>query len=93
VDPFGNFLAGPETEGEAILTAEIDRAQIVRGKFDLDVVGHYARPDIFQLHVDERPEYPVTTYTGEPAHEKEKPPAQDRRHSRASAEPPEEVLS
>ena len=61
VDPFGNFLAGPNTEGEAILTAEIDRAQIIRGKFDLDVVGHYARPDIFQLHVDESPKQPVTT--------------------------------
>jgi nitrilase len=61
VDPFGNVLAGPNTEGEAILTAEIDRAQIIRGKFDLDVVGHYARPDIFHLHVDERPKQPVTT--------------------------------
>jgi nitrilase len=60
VDPFGNFLVGPNTEGEAILIAEIDRAQIVRGKYDLDVVGHYARPDIFQLHVDERPKSPVT---------------------------------
>ncbi|HXI32314.1 MAG TPA: nitrilase-related carbon-nitrogen hydrolase, partial [Vicinamibacterales bacterium] len=60
VGPFGNFLAGPNTEGEAILVAEIDRAQIVRGKYDLDVVGHYARPDIFQLHVDERPKRPVT---------------------------------
>ncbi len=59
VDPFGNFLAGPNTEGEAILIAEIDRSQIVRGKFDLDVVGHYARPDIFQLHVDERAKPPV----------------------------------
>src|SRR5262249_45398217 len=48
VDPFGNFLAGPNTEGEAILLAEIDRAQIVRGKYDLGVVGHYARPHIFQ---------------------------------------------
>ena len=61
VDPFGNFLAGPNTESEAILVAEIDRAQIVRGKYDLDVVGHYARPDIFQLHVDERAKRPVTT--------------------------------
>jgi nitrilase len=60
VDPFGNFLAGPNTDDEVILTAEIDRAQIVRGKFDLDVVGHYARPDIFQLQVDERAKKPVT---------------------------------
>jgi nitrilase len=61
VDPFGNFLAGPNTDDEGILIAEIDRAQIVRGKFDLDVVGHYARPDIFQLQVDERAKKPVTT--------------------------------
>src|SRR5580692_11307505 len=61
VDPFGDFLAGPNTEGEAILIAEIDLRQIVRGKYDFDVVGHYARPDIFQLQVDERPKKAVTT--------------------------------
>jgi nitrilase len=66
VDPFGNFLAGPNFEGEAILIAEIDRAQIVRGKYDLDVVGHYARPDIFQLTVDERKKQPVSTRSAEP---------------------------
>jgi nitrilase len=66
VDPFGNFLAGPNTEGEAILIAEIDLKQIVRGKYDFDVVGHYSRPDIFQLYVDERPKRPVTA-TSEPS--------------------------
>ena len=60
VDPFGNFLAGPNTEGEAILFADIDLGQIIRGKYDFDVVGHYSRPDIFQLHVDERPKPPVS---------------------------------
>jgi nitrilase len=60
VDPFGNFLAGPNFEGEAILVSEIDLRQIIRGKYDFDVVGHYSRPDIFQLHVDERPKRPVT---------------------------------
>jgi nitrilase len=65
VDPFGNFLAGPNMNDEVILTAEIDRAQIVRGKFDLDVVGHYARPDIFQLQVDERAKRPVTLLDGD----------------------------
>ncbi|MBK5293804.1 MAG: nitrilase [Acidobacteriia bacterium] len=59
VDPFGNFLAGPNFEGEEILIAEIDHGQIIRGKFDLDVIGHYARADIFQLHVDQRPKEPV----------------------------------
>jgi nitrilase len=66
VDPFGKVLAGPAVTGEEILVAEIDRAQIARGKFDLDVVGHYARPDIFRLLVDERPKHPVT-HRGESA--------------------------
>jgi nitrilase len=80
VDPFGDFLAGPNLEGEAILVAEIDRAQIVRGKFDLDVVGHYARPDIFELHVDERPKQPVTTSSGNQTG-KEKSRGKPGRHS------------
>jgi len=66
VDPFGCFLAGPEFGEEAILYAEIDRAQIIRGKFDLDVVGHYARPDIFQLCVNETPKPPVIFNGPEP---------------------------
>ncbi len=78
VDPFGNFLAGPNAEGETILTAEIDRAQIVRGKYDLDVVGHYARPDIFQLHVDEQPKQPVTIRKVEPVVEEDPPARSDR---------------
>jgi nitrilase len=72
VDPFGSFLAGPNTEGEAILVAEIDLQQIIRGKYDFDVVGHYSRPDIFQLYVDERPKRAVTVtndeFVAEPEH-------------------------
>jgi len=55
VGPLGNVLAGPNYEGEAILTADLDLNDIGRGKFDFDVVGHYARPDVFQLEVNERP--------------------------------------
>jgi len=83
VDPFGNFLAGPNLEGEEILVAEIDRAQIVRGKYDLDVVGHYARPDIFQLHVDERSKQPVTIHGAE-ATRKGEPTTQSDRDTSAS---------
>ncbi len=49
VDPFGKVLAGPVWDEETILAASLDMDQIVRGKFDLDVSGHYARPDLFQL--------------------------------------------
>jgi nitrilase len=54
VNPQGQILAGPNREGECILTAEIDLNEIVEGKYDLDVAGHYARPDIFRLEVNER---------------------------------------
>jgi nitrilase len=60
VDPLGNLIAGPEYGREAILTAEIDLSRIAAGKYDLDVVGHYARPDLFRLEVDETPLRPVT---------------------------------
>src|SRR5262249_2450952 len=55
VGPLGQVLAGPHFDGEAILTADLDLDDIARGKYDLDVVGHYARPDVFRLVVDERP--------------------------------------
>ncbi len=54
VGPLGDVLAGPVYGEEAILTAEVDLGRIVEGKFDLDVTGHYARPDVFRLVVDER---------------------------------------
>ena len=53
VDPLGNVLAGPNFEGECVLVADIDRHALARGKFDFDVTGHYARPDVFRLEVNE----------------------------------------
>jgi nitrilase len=61
VSPFGEVLAGPLYGSEGILTAEIDLAEIARGKFDLDVVGHYARADVFRLAVNESPQQAVRT--------------------------------
>jgi len=66
VDPLGEVLAGPAWDGECILTAEIDRGQIARGKYDFDVTGHYARPDVFRLYVNERPLPPVVSNSGVP---------------------------
>ena len=53
VAPLGEVLAGPLLEKTGLLTAEIDLEEIVRARYDFDVVGHYARPDIFTLVVDE----------------------------------------
>lgn len=60
VGPLGEVLAGPVYDREAVLVAEIDLAAIPRAKYDLDVVGHYARPDIFALTVDTAAKPPVT---------------------------------
>lgn len=62
VDPLGQIIAGPEYGGEAILCAELDLGEIARGKFDFDVAGHYARPDVFRLQVNEAPQ-PVAVVT------------------------------
>lgn len=59
VSPFGEVLAGPLHGAEGILVADLDLTQIVRGKFDLDVAGHYARPDVFSLSVDTAPKLPA----------------------------------
>lgn len=49
VDPLGNIVAGPLWDEEGILHAELDRTIIAKGKMDFDAVGHYDRPDVFQL--------------------------------------------
>jgi len=59
ISPLGQVLAGPKFDEDAILTTDLDLDEIARGKFDLDVVGHYARPDVFQLAVNDRPQAAV----------------------------------
>jgi len=52
ISPLGEVLAGPIFGQETILSAQIDMDEITRGKYDFDVTGHYARPDVFELHVN-----------------------------------------
>jgi nitrilase len=57
VDPDGKIVAGPALETETILYADFTTEQLVGPRWQLDVGGHYARPDVFELHVrrDARP--------------------------------------
>jgi nitrilase len=57
--PLGERLAGPLWDQEGILVADLDLSAVPRARFDFDVTGHYARPDLFDLAVDERPRAPV----------------------------------
>lgn len=61
ISPLGLVIAGPLYDQEGILYAELDPAEIARGKFDFDVTGHYARPDVFQLLLNEKALLPVTS--------------------------------
>lgn len=97
ISPSGEVLAGPNYDGEALITADLGKAlarymlsvqspcayvsvpgsqfvpedsdempfcadmgEIVRAKFDFDVVGHYARPEVLSLVVDDQPHRPVS---------------------------------
>ena len=54
VGPLGQVLAGPDFSGETVLYATLDPSEVMKAKYDFDVTGHYARPDVFQLTVDTR---------------------------------------
>ncbi|MBF0753173.1 hypothetical protein E4T89_02740 [Jeotgalicoccus nanhaiensis] len=54
VNPLGEFIVEPVIGKEEILYADLDLARIPEAPFDFDGVGHYSRPDIFQLSVNEK---------------------------------------
>ena len=54
VGPLGAVLAGPLQGQAGLLAAQIDLDELARARYDFDVVGHYARPDVFSLQVDRR---------------------------------------
>ncbi|KAK6247420.1 hypothetical protein QUC31_018985 [Theobroma cacao] len=60
ISPSGAILAGPNYDGEALISADLDLGEIARAKFDFDVVGHYSRPEVFSLVVRDHPAKPVT---------------------------------
>jgi nitrilase len=55
VDPDGKIVAGPVFEKETILYADVRPEQLTGPRWQLDVAGHYARPDVFELRVRRRP--------------------------------------
>jgi len=59
IAPGGEIVAGPMRSEDGILYADIDPQRVGIARRTLDVVGHYARPDIFTLQVDRNPQTPV----------------------------------
>jgi nitrilase len=59
ISPLGEILAGPLFDQEGILYADLELDQVTRARFDFDSTGHYARPDVFSLTVNEKPQPPI----------------------------------
>ncbi len=54
IDPLGTPIAGPIFDKEDILYAEIDLGTVAESKLDFDVVGHYARDDVFEFRLKDK---------------------------------------
>jgi nitrilase len=67
VDPTGTVIAGPLVRERGILTADLDLDALLPRRRWFDATGHYARPDVFRLLVDDRPKPAVETFQGTPA--------------------------
>jgi nitrilase len=68
VGPDGKFISGPLNAREGILYAELDPRQMNGSKWNLDVAGHYARPDVFRLTVN-REDRPLIAFAQAPEQE------------------------
>ena len=56
VSPLGDVIAGPLFDEAGVLVAKLDLEDVAKSKLDFDVIGHYARNDIFDLKVNNQPD-------------------------------------
>jgi aliphatic nitrilase len=67
ISPEGKHLAPPLTEGEGMVIADLDMALITKRKRMMDSVGHYARPELLSLVVNDRPAVPMQSMSSSTA--------------------------
>ncbi|MFO1149541.1 MAG: Nit6803 family nitrilase [Alsobacter sp.] len=78
ITPEGRHLVPPLTEGEGLLVADLDMGLIVKRKRMMDSVGHYARPELLHLSLDQRPARPLEVRSHvQPVHEPRRLPDGD----------------
>ena len=54
VDPFGNYVTEPVWDKEEIIYAELDMQKVPASRMEFDPCGHYARPDVLHLEVNDK---------------------------------------
>jgi predicted amidohydrolase len=60
IGPDAAYVVEPVFGKEELITAEIDLERVSEEKLTLDVAGHYARPDLFDLRVRRQPLRPFS---------------------------------
>ncbi|NIN69165.1 MAG: hypothetical protein GTO63_31650 [Anaerolineae bacterium] len=65
IGPDSRYVADPVFEDPCIIYAELELDRITEGHLVLGIDGHYSRPDIFHLEVNEEPQRNVTFERGE----------------------------
>ena len=54
VDPFGHVVSDTIWDQEGIIYTELDMQKVPASKMEHDVCGHYARPDVLKLQVEDK---------------------------------------
>ena len=54
VDPYGHYVTEPVWEKEEIIYADLDMQKVPMCRMELDPCGHYARPDVLELKINEK---------------------------------------